>query len=107
MNIIKSNHRKGYTMKKKNIFLLTSIAAAGVYSVATGKGIFNKPRFKEQHEVISRYVDSHYPGATYAPISATANGYMTVIRRIGKSNIMLYAHKSADGVYDFTESEIS
>ena len=93
-------------MKKKNLFLLTSIAAAGVYSIAAGKGIFNKPRFKEQHEVISRYVNSHYPDATYAPISATSNGYMTVIRRIGKNNIMLYAHKSADGVYVFTESEI-
>lgn len=93
-------------MKKSKLVLLTSFAALGAYSVATGKGIFNKSRFKEQHSAISRYVNSRYPNATYAPIEATANGYMTTIRRLGANNIMLYAFKSKDGSYIFHESEI-
>lgn len=93
-------------MKKRNMFLLASAAAVGVYGALTGKGMFNKPRFKEQHDAISRYVDAHYPGATYAPISATQRGYMTVIKRFMKPDIMLYAYKSTDGVYVFNESEI-
>ena len=93
-------------MKKKNMFLLASAAAVGVYGALTGKGMFNKPRFKEQHDAISRYVNGHYPGATYTPISATQRGYMTVIKRFMKPDIMLYAYKSTDGVYVFNESEI-
>ena len=93
-------------MKKRNILLLASAAAVGVYGAVSGRGIFNKPRFREQHSAVSRYVDSHYPGSTYSPIEATPKGYMTIIRRPGRSNIMLYAFKSPDGIYVFHESEI-
>ena len=93
-------------MKKRKLVLLSSFAAIGIYSAITGKGVFNKHRFKEQHNAVARYVESRYPGATYSPIEATAKGYMTTIRRIGKNNIMLYAFKSKDGSYIFHESEI-
>ncbi len=94
-------------MKKRNMFLLASAAAAGVYGAVMGKGIFNKPRFREQHSAVSRYVDAHYPGAVYSPIEATPKGYMTFIKRLGKPKIMLYAYKSPDGVYVFHETEVS
>lgn len=93
-------------MKKRNMFLLASAAAAGVYSVVRGKGFFNKPRFREQHSAVSRYVESHYPGATYSPIESTQKGYVTVIRRMNSPKIILYAHKTSDGVYVFEESEV-
>ena len=50
-------------MKKKNAVMLASLAAAGIYGAVTGKGIFNKVRFKNQHDAIARYVNSHYPNA--------------------------------------------
>ena len=87
--------------------LLGAAAVAGIYGYVNGKGLFNKPRFKEQHEAISRYVDSHYPGAVYSPIEATENGYMTIISRPKQQKILLYAEKTPDGVYVFNESPIS
>ncbi len=96
--------------KKKNggiLPILGAAAAAGIYGYINGKGLFNKPRFKEQHDAVSRYVDSHYPGARYSPIEATTNGYMTVISRRGMQKILLYAEKTPDGVYVFNESPIS
>ena len=93
-------------MKRKNLMLLAGAAAFGAYSAIYGKGLFNKPRFKEQHDAISRYVDAHYPGARYTPIEATEKGYVTVIKRFGYNNILLYAYKSQDNIYIFHESEI-
>ena len=48
-------------MKKRTLFLIGTAAAAGIYSAITGKGLFNKPRFKEQHERVANYVETHYP----------------------------------------------
>ena len=74
-------------MKKRTLFLIGTAAAAGIYSAITGKGLFNKPRFKEQHERVANYVETHYPNAVYTPIEMTANGWVTVIRRIARPNI--------------------
>ena len=94
-------------MKKKTKFLLGTAAIAGVYSVITGKGPFNKIRFAAQHEHISRYVNSHYHNAAYSPIEATENGWVTVIRRIGMPKIILYVTCDDDGNYIFEETEIA
>lgn len=93
-------------MKKKNIAILTTIAAAGVYSAVNGKGPFNKLRFKEQHDAVSRYVDAHYPNASYAPITAAGNGWATVIKRPNEPKIFLYLTRSNDNVYVFHESDV-
>lgn len=92
-------------MKKKTLFLIGSAAAAGIYSAVTGKGPFNKIRFKEQHERISHYVETHYPNAVYAPIEATENGWVTVIRRLGMPKIILYVNRDKAGNYIFMETE--
>ena len=86
---------------------LGAVAVAGIYGYVNGKGLFNKPRFKEQHDAISRYVDSHYSGAVYSAIEATEKGYMTVISRPRQPKILLYAEKTPDGVYVFNESPIT
>ncbi len=92
-------------MKKKTKLLLGSAAVAGVYSVITGKGPFNKLRFAKQHEHISRYVETHYPNGAYSPITATESGWVTVIKRIGMPKIILYVTCDEDGNYIFEEAK--
>lgn len=94
-------------MKKKNAVMLASLAAAGIYSAVTGKGIFNKVRFKNQHDAIARYVKSHYPNAAYSPVTAAGNGWTTVIRRMGKPKVFLYVTRSDNNVYIFNETDIN
>lgn len=93
-------------MKKRTLFLIGA-AAAGIYGAAKGKGPFNRLRFKKQHERISNYVETHYPKALYSPIEATEKGYVTVIHRLGKPKIILYAAVGEDGNYIFTENIVS
>ncbi|MCH5210490.1 MAG: hypothetical protein J1F01_05940 [Oscillospiraceae bacterium] len=92
-------------MKKKTLFLLGTAAAAGIYSAVTGKGPFNRIRFKEQHERIANYMETHYPKAIYTPVEATENGYVTVIKRLGMPDIILYITCDEDGNYIFTETQ--
>lgn len=94
-------------MKKKTLFLVGTAAAAGAYSAITGKGPFNKWRFKEQHERISHYVETHYPNARYTPVEATEKGWVTVIRRMGMPKIILYVTRDTENNYIFTESVIA
>lgn len=91
-------------MKKSTKALLAAAAAVGVYSAVEGKGPFNKIRFKNQHEHVSNYVNSHYPGAFYTPISATEKGWVTVIHRIGMPKIILYITCDQNGNYIFSET---
>jgi hypothetical protein len=91
-------------MRKNKLLMLAAIAAAGAYGAICGKGVFNKPRFREQHDAVSRYVQNRYPDATYSPIEATENGWATIIRRINQPQILLYVTRSNDGVYIFHET---
>lgn len=94
-------------MKKKTLFLLGTAAAAGIYGAVMGKGPFNRIRFKEQHERIANYMETHYPKAIYTPVEATENGYVTVIKRLGMPDIILYITCDEDGNYIFTESQVT
>ena len=49
-------------MKRSTKAFLISAAAAGIYGAVNGKGPFNKLRFRDQHEHIANYVETHYPG---------------------------------------------
>ena len=91
-------------MKSKTIFMLAGAAALGAYSYIEGKGPFNKIKYKDQHEAVSRYVEAHYPNALYAPITKTENGWMTSVRRFGMEPVVLYITRSEDGMYIFSES---
>ncbi len=83
--------------------VLVTVAAAGIYNAVKGNGIFNGPRFARQHDAVSKYVESHYPGATYAPIRATQNGWATIITEADGKRHNLYVGKTPDGVYVFKE----
>ena len=86
----------------RKIMLITA-AAATVYSVVAGKGPFNKYRFKKQHEELSKYVDTNYPGCAYSQISAHGTGWTAAVLRMGKPIRFVYFTKSEDGTYIFTE----
>lgn len=90
--------------KVKRGALLTTAAAAAVYSLVSGKGPFNKVRFKEQHEELARYVDNNYPGFSYSAITKHGNGWTASVKSMGRPIVFLYFSKSPNGVYVFTES---
>ncbi len=94
-------------MKKKSKIFLGTLAVAGVYSAVTGKGVFNKWRFKDQHNAVSRYVKGHYPNSVYTPITASGDGWATVILRPGYPKVFLYITRSDDGMYIFHETKIN
>ena len=91
--------------KLKNRTVLTATAAAAVYSFAVGKGLFNRPRFKEQHEELARYVDTNYPDCSYAPITMHGRGWSSSVKRRGRVVSYIYFSKSREGIYVFTESK--
>lgn len=94
-------------MRKKvsKIPLLIGLAAVGVYRFSKGKGMFNKVRFKEQHQAVSDYIESHFPGALYSDITPTDDGWSCVVNNMG-TRFVLYMTKSADGVFVFWEKEL-
>lgn len=88
---------------KKLLTLAVTAAAATAYSAITGKGIFNKYRFKNEHEAIAKYVESNYPGAVYSPVQKTEQGYAVIIRRPNMAKVMLYVMPTDGGDYVFHE----
>lgn len=91
-------------MRKRLFVLAAAAAAATAYSAATGKGVFNKMKFKDQHDSIARYVEGHYPGAVYSPVQETEHGYAVIIRRPHAAGIFLYVTPTPDGHYVFHEA---
>ena len=89
--------------KLKAASLLTAAAATTVYSVIRGIGIFNRPRFRSQHEAVSKYVETHYPGALYSPIHQTDFGWSTVIKTGVREKILLMITQTNDGIFIFKE----
>ena len=91
---------KNKTGKK---IMLATAAAAAIYSAVSGKGPFNKYRFKAQHEEMAKYVNSNYPDCSYSPISVHGKGWTSTVLRMGKPVCFVYFTKSEDGTYIFTE----
>lgn len=90
-------------MSKKKKMILATAALAAVYSVATGKGPFNKYRFKEQHEELDKYVETNYPDCSYSAITQHGKGWTSSVFKMGKPIRFIYFTKSEDGNYIFTE----
>ena len=91
--------------KKYGKLLLLGAAAWGAYNFYQGKGFFNKFRFKEQHDAVCNYLESHYPDATYTDIVPSDEGWSCVINRLN-GNIVLHLTKTDDGRFIFWEKEI-
>lgn len=91
--------------KGSKLTLLAGIAVLGAYRFYKGKGVFNKVRFKEQHQAVSDYLENHLPGAFYSEITHTDDGWSCVVNNQGKQ-FVLYMTKSPDGVFVFWEKEV-
>lgn len=91
--------------KKTTKLLLIGAAAVGAYSFYKGKGIFNKVRFKTQHDVVSDYLENEYPGATYSEITQTDEGWSCVVDS-ESGRFVLYMTKNPEGEFSFWEKEI-
>lgn len=95
-------------MNKKTwsfLALTAGAAVAGIYSAVRGKGPFNKKRFVRQHDAVIRYIEAHHPGAFYAPIEQTPQGWATVLRCPDGKRTLLYLTHSDSGVFIFHESD--
>lgn len=91
--------------KKTTKLLLIGAAAVGAYSFYKGKGVFNKIRFKSQHDAISEYLENEYPGATYSELAATDAGWSCVVDA-ESGRFVLYVTKDMEGKFSFWEKEI-
>lgn len=89
--------------KIKNRLFLAGVTALTAYSAVSGKGPFNKYRFKKQHEALANYVDTNYPNCSYSAITAHGKGWSAAILRGGKAVKFVYFSVGDDGNYIFTE----
>lgn len=94
-------------MRKKIpvISAIAGVAAAGIYRAVKGYGVFNRLRFPDEHSSISRYLETHHPGAAYSSIADTGSGYSTIVTD-GDRKFQLHLTRTANGVYVFSEKEI-
>ena len=84
---------------------LLGAGAALIYRFAKGKGIFNKPRFYDQHKAIKNYLNTYHNGANYGDIARTKDGWVCVVN-INNEQILLNVQKSEDGSYIFSEEKL-
>ena len=89
----------------KKMPVLLGLALWEAYRFYKGKGIFNKIRFKSQHEAIGNYVGTHYPNAFYSDVVETDDGWSCVINNNG-TKIMLNMTKANDGTVVFWEKSM-
>lgn len=95
-------------MKKEHKFFAAAagIAAVGLYRAIKGKGAFNGLRFKEQHDAVGKYVETHHKGAFYSAIEPTEHGWTCVITE-PNAKYLLHISRSENGVYIFSEEKLN
>lgn len=91
--------------KDSKLPVLLGVALWEGYRFYKGKGIFNKLRYKKEHNAVSNYLETHYPDAFYSDIVMTDDGYTCVINNYNKK-IMLHFAKTEDNNFVFWEKEI-
>ena len=91
--------------KKGTKLLLIGAAALGAYNLYKGKGVFNKLRFKKQHEAVTDYLGNHFPDATYSDIVETEEGWSCIVNTY-PNNFVLYMTKTPEDMFVFWEKEI-
>ena len=90
--------------KRSKLPIFLGFVAWEAYRYYKGKGIFNKLRFKDQHDALSHYLETHYPDATCSDI-VEANGGWSCIIKDEDREIVIYITKTDEGVYLFSEKE--
>lgn len=94
-------------MEKKcgKLPVLIGFAAFEAYRFYKGRGVFNRLRFKAQHEAVSSYIEAHYPGSHYSEITETDGGWSCVVTA-PEGKIVLYMTKTPDNVFVFWEKSM-
>lgn len=93
---------------KKNTTKKVALLGAGAalaYGFIKGKGIFNLPRFYNQHKEIKKYVETYYPNGNFGDILKTKTGWCCIINNNNKQ-ILLNLEKTDDGNYVFSETDM-
>jgi len=91
--------------KNSKLPLLLGVALWEGYRFYKGRGIFNKARYKKQHDAVSNYLETHYPNAFYSDIVETEDGWSCVVNN-GGNKIMLYITKTENDTFIFWEKQI-
>lgn len=94
---------KNLSKAQKTVLVGTLTACA--YSMIKGNGIFNKPRFFNQHRAIKKYIETTHPGAVIGNIVKTSKGWASVINDHG-SCFLLNITQSPDNNYIFSEEKM-
>ena len=84
---------------------LLGAGAALAYGFIKGKGIFNIPRFFDQHKAIKNYVKTYHPNANVGDILKTKNGWTCIINS-NDEQILLNLEKTDDKNYIFSETKM-
>ncbi len=84
---------------------LLGAGAAVVYGFIKGKGIFNLPRFYNQHKAIEEYLKTYHNGANHGDVIKTENGWVCIVN-INDEQILLNLLKTEDGNYIFSEEKL-
>ena len=94
-------------MKKTDTKKIALIGAgtALAYSFVKGLGIFNVPRFYNQHKAIKKYLETNYPSAHAGDIFKTKLGWGCIINN-NNQQILITLEKTNDKNYVFTEKEM-
>ena len=85
--------------------LAFGICATLAYKFVKGDGIFNKPRFFEQHKAVENYLATYHPSAKTSNIVKNDSGWHCVVTTNEKS-FVLNIHKTDDKTYVFSETEL-
>lgn len=84
---------------------LLGAGAAVVYSFIKGKGIFNVPRFYDQHRAVENYLKTYHNSANHGDIIKTKDGWVCIVN-INEEQILLNIQKTEDGAYIFSEEKL-
>jgi len=90
--------------KNRRLPVLLGVAVWEAYRFYKGKGIFNKLRYKQQHEALSNYLETHYPNAFYSDIIEAEDGWSCIVTDSGRRTVV-YMTKTDDGTFVFWEKE--
>lgn len=96
------------TMKEKMTPKKAALLGAGaalMYGFIKGKGIFNVPRFYDQHKAVENYLRTYHNGANHGDIIKTNDGWVCIVN-INEEQILLNLQKSEDGAYIFSEEKL-
>lgn len=85
--------------------VLLGLGAACIYRFAKGEGVFNKPRFYQQHKAVLGYLETYHPTAVAGSIVKNNGGWHCIVKN-GTGDFVLNINKANDGTFIFSETQL-